>query len=279
MGFSTITSKINRLEKDIANLEKQKSNETDKEVRINKNIDSLASQASKSKSSSTLKSKLNQIRSKETELAKIEKKKADLSKKIADKNKQLKKYQIDLSKEKEKERKRIEREQLDFQKKLSSELKNQKRMTSENINLRKEEPVTLSKKYDVFISHASEDKEDFVRPLAEELQNQGIDVWYDEFELKWGDKLRRSIDHGLANSTYGIVVFSDSFFKKEWPQYELDGLVDREMNGIKVILPIWHKVTKDEVQKYSPSLANKLALNSSIYSIKKIAEELKELLV
>ncbi len=279
MSINSITSNIDRLEREIANLEKQKSGETDKEVRISKNIDSLATQASKSKSPSTIKSKLNQIRSKESELAKIEKKKADLSKKIADKNKQLRKYKIDLGKEQEKERKRIKREQLEFQEKLSRKLENHKKLASESLTLRENDSVDASKKYDVFISHASEDKEDFVRPLAETLQNDGVNVWYDEFELKWGDSLRRSIDLGLANSTYGIVILSDSFFKKNWTQYELDGLVDREMNGIKVILPIWHKVTKDEVQKFSPSLANKKALNSSIYSINEIAEELKKLLV
>ncbi|MFW6275795.1 MAG: TIR domain-containing protein [bacterium] len=279
MSINSITSKIDRLEREIANLEKQKSGETDKEVRISKNIDSLATQASKSKSPSTIKSKLNQIRSKESELAKIEKKKANFSKKIADKNKQIRKYKIDLGKEQEKERKRIKREQLEFQEKLSRELENHKKLASESLTLRENDSVDASKKHDAFISHASEDKEDFVRPLAEALQNDGVKVWYDEFELKWGDSLRRSIDLGLANSTYGIVILSDSFFKKNWTQYELDGLVDREMNGIKVILPIWHKVTKDEVQKFSPSLANKKALNSSIYSINEIAEELKKLLV
>jgi hypothetical protein len=49
----------------------------------------------------------------------------------------------------------------------------------------------------LFISHASEDKEDFVRPLAETLQQLGVKVWYDEFTLKVGDSLRRKIDSGL----------------------------------------------------------------------------------
>lgn len=36
---------------------------------------------------------------------------------------------------------------------------------------------------DLFISHASEDKEELVRPLAAELMKYGVDIWYDEFEL------------------------------------------------------------------------------------------------
>jgi hypothetical protein len=286
MSISSITSSIDRTERDIATLEKQKSSETDKEIRLLKNIDSLTTQANKATSTSSLNSKLNQIRSKQTEMNRVEKKKADLSKKIADKNKQLRKYHIDLTKEQERERKNREREQLSFQRTLNSELEKQKRLTKETLREQShfsEIPATIDQEsenveYDVFISHSSEDKEDFVRPLTLELQELGVKVWYDEFELKLGDSLRRSIDKGLINSKYGIVILSTSFFKRNWTQYELDGFVNREMNGMKVILPIWHKVSKDEVQKFSPSLADKVALNSSVYSIKEIAEEINNFL-
>ena len=66
--------------------------------------------------------------------------------------------------------------------------------------------------YDVFISHATEDKDDIVRPLAEALINQNLRVWYDEFELRLGDSLRRKIDVGLTQSRFGIVVLSHAFF-------------------------------------------------------------------
>ena len=67
------------------------------------------------------------------------------------------------------------------------------------------------KKYDVFISHATEDKQSFVEPLANALKEVGIKVWYDGFVLEWGDGLRDSIDRGLVNSKYGIVVFSKAY--------------------------------------------------------------------
>jgi hypothetical protein len=85
--------------------------------------------------------------------------------------------------------------------------------------------------WDVFISHACEDKESFVRPLAEALRARGLRVWYDEFTITVGDSLRRSIDRGLANSRYGIVVLSPNFFAKDWPQKELDGLAARDSTG------------------------------------------------
>ena len=81
-----------------------------------------------------------------------------------------------------------------------------------------------SEPYDAFISHASEDKDDFVRPLAEFLDRAGLSVWYDEFSLSAGDSLSRSIDKGLARSRFGIVVLSNSFLQKRWPEYELRGL-------------------------------------------------------
>ena len=127
---------------------------------------------------------------------------------------------------------------------------------------------------DFFICHASEDKEGFVRQLAETLEDKGASVWYDEFTLNVGDSLRREIDRGLANSRFGVVILSEAFFKKEWPQKELDGLVALEIQGLSRILPIWHKVSVDEVARYSPMLADKVALNTSLKSVEDIAEAL-----
>ena len=116
--------------------------------------------------------------------------------------------------------------------------------------------------WDVFICHASEDKEDFVRSLAEGLEARGLRVWFDEFKLTVGDSLRRSIDLGLSKSRFGVVVISPNFLRKEWPQRELDGLVAREVAGVKVILPVWHRITADEVRAYSPTLADRVAAPS-----------------
>jgi len=117
-------------------------------------------------------------------------------------------------------------------------------------------------RWDVFISHATEDKP-FVRELAEALAVSGLQVWYDQFTLKVGDSLRRSIDNGLNRSRFGVVVLSHFFFAKEWPQRELDGLAARENRGQKIILPVWHNIDADEVRNYSPTLADRVAVKSS----------------
>ena len=116
--------------------------------------------------------------------------------------------------------------------------------------------------WDLFISHASDDKAGFVNALAEELQRSGLNVWYDQTTLKLGDSLRRKIDEGLAQSRFGVVVLSKSFFAKNWPQKELDGLAAREDLGRKVILPIWHGIGLEEVARYSPTLADRLAIST-----------------
>lgn len=136
----------------------------------------------------------------------------------------------------------------------------------------------VEREYDVFISHASEDKEEVVRPLAMALQSSGLRVWYDEFELKIGDSLRRKIDKGLANSRFGVVVLSRAFFGKGWTNYELDGLVTRSISGEQIILPIWHNVTKQEVIRYSASLADKVARNTSSQTPEEIAAEIVDLI-
>lgn len=118
----------------------------------------------------------------------------------------------------------------------------------------------MSDKWDVFISHASEDKEDFVRPLAVALTSLGVSVWYDELSLKPGDSISRSIDKGIAGSRYGLVVVSPAFLSKSWTEHELRGLVSREIAEDAVIIPIWHGVKHRDVLNFSPSLADKRAM-------------------
>lgn len=110
------------------------------------------------------------------------------------------------------------------------------------------------------------------------MKEKGVNVWYDEFELKIGDSLRRKIDQGLSKSKFGIVVISRSFIKKGWTNYELDGLMTKAISGQQILLPIWHDITKQEVIDYSPSLADKVARNTSQETAEEIASEVAELI-
>lgn len=128
--------------------------------------------------------------------------------------------------------------------------------------------------YDVFICHADEDKDEVARPLAFALRELGLAVWYDEFELRIGDNLRRKIDEGIANSKFGVVILSEHFFAKQWSQYELDGMVAQHGVGAQNILPIWHLVTKEYITAQSPTLAGVVALDTRTRTIAEIAAEI-----
>lgn len=134
-------------------------------------------------------------------------------------------------------------------------------------------------KTDVFISHASEDKDEVARPLADELLHRGLTVWYDEFALSLGDPLGQSIDEGLSRCRFGVVILSHSFFSKRWPRRELDGLVAREvLEDRKVILPVWHRITAAEVAKYSPTLASMIAISTTA-GLQVVADRISAVLV
>ena len=120
----------------------------------------------------------------------------------------------------------------------------------------------MEQQVDVFVCHASQDKDGFVRPLAEGLRRLGVTVWYDEFSLTLGDSVSRQIDYGIANARFGIVIISRDFIGRPWPEHELQGLVNRDIEQDLRILPIWHGVNKQEVEAFSPSLSDKFAIDT-----------------
>jgi hypothetical protein len=130
--------------------------------------------------------------------------------------------------------------------------------------------------WDVFISHATEDKDAVARPLRDALARRGITVWLDEAQMKIGHSLRRKIDEGVRSSRFGVVVLSEDFFRKGWTNHELDGLITRTIAGEQSLLPIWHDLDGAQVRSFSPSLADRVALSTSELSIDDIAEQIAE---
>ncbi len=119
-----------------------------------------------------------------------------------------------------------------------------------------------TERWDVFISHASEDKEAVALPLAEELRQAGLTVWLDAHELTLGDSLRTRIDEGLSNSCFGVVILSEAFFSKDWPQRELSALVATESKSRKLILPVLHGIDHRRLAHYSPILADRISVTT-----------------
>lgn len=285
MSIRQLTSEIASLNKDIANLQekyaKEKKLESDKKLKII----SIQKTITKSTSASMLTAKQKQIAQLENEIAQSTKKQANLSKEIASKQKKHSDRSASLIKEQEKDAKEKSVSQDNVLKSYELKIKSlQQQMDKFQIN-----DITESVKnniygqdnsinYDVFISHASEDNESFVNDLVEELTKLGVKVWYDKLCIIWGDSLRSKIDEGLRNSKYGIVILSEAYIKKGWTQYELEGLFNIEMTNGKTILPIWHNITKRQVQEFSPTIAGRLAINTTMQTADEIALELVSLL-
>lgn len=270
-------SDVERIQREIEGLYSKQSDQAKKEASVSEKIASARAGASRATSASTLKSKLGEAERLERELVSIQKKKADIAKSIAGATTKLHKAQQGAFKDQARESREaldsLARQQSDF---LQRQERRLLESTARTTNAVSKHSVDV--RYDAFISHATEDKNDLVRPLAQALGEAGFKVWFDELELTVGDSLRRSIDQGLSASRFGIVVLSPSFFAKNWTQYELDGLVAREMEGVKTILPLWHKVSKNEVLRYSASLADKVALNTATHTIEELVEQLVRVL-
>jgi len=286
VSVSTARNKVVRLQKEIADLRVKDAQEARKEAALNAKMVKASNDARTTKNLSTAKSKANEASSAAKDIASMQKKRAELAKSLASKAADLNRAQTALEKSEDTDRKKVAADQKKADdaramqlKKLDQQLAAQRRsivetslpIAPERGNDGYEE---LHPKYDVFICHASEDKDGFVRPFAEKLVAAGLRPFYDDMTLVWGDSLRRRIDKGLAHSRFGVVVLSKSFFAKEWPQRELDGLVQLEMQGKARILPIWHEISKDEVTRFSPTLADKLALNTAVLTVDEIVSKL-----
>ena len=128
--------------------------------------------------------------------------------------------------------------------------------------------------YDVFLSHATEDKDAVARPLATALQDRGLRVWFDEFEFRIGDNLVAKLNAGINGSRFGIVVLSEAFFAKQWTIHELNMLEHLWVTKNHIIFPVWHNITLEEVRAFRVSLANIIGLSTDSYTIAEIADEI-----
>jgi len=282
MSIESISNQISYIDREINNIQHDIQNLDADINRKAKEVAAISQKISREKDLKKYATLANDLARKNSEINNLEKRKNPKMKTLADKQKKKRDLINSLNKEEKIEREKAKKEQkeiLSIQQQITHEVKNRDFLSLRSLNgftLHDSISTTDEKEkiYDVFISHASEDKDDFVRPFAKLLKDKGLNVWYDEFELKIGDKLRRKIDEGLSKSRYGIVVLSNYFFSKEWPQKELDGLFAIENNGHNIILPIWHKISKNEVIQFSPTIADIKAINTSSFSIEEIVEEI-----
>lgn len=272
---------VNKLDKEIAELEKKKSVIDKKISDFQNKIVSANKAISNTKNASTINSKLKQINGWNSDIAKNSKECAELSKKIADRKKKRNEAYTKLQKAQTDERVKQQKELDKLQESYESQINElQNKLVTQVASSVDFQQDYLEENYDVFISHAWEDKEDFVDEFVNELKSLGLKVWYDSTNMLWGDPIREKIDQGLRKSKFGVVVLSPNYIAegKYWTKTELNGLFQVETINGKTILPIWHKLTKKQVISYSPIIADRKALNTASLTAQEIAIELKKLL-
>ena len=216
-------------------------------------------------------------------LLKYESEITKLTEKIRQNQADIKKYQERVQKEQQKNFNKMIRtveeqananyEYLDEVNELNSKLE----------NLAMDIKDTVSEKelieYDVFLSHSSLDKEIFVSELSSRLSDQGFKVFEDVKVFKIGDSQIDQMNMGILNSRFVIVFLSPNFIKSGWSEYEFKSFLNREINENRIILlPIWHEITKEEVQRYNPYIVDKFALDTSRFTMDEIVEHITQVI-
>ena len=272
---------VNSLDKEIAELEKKKAIIDKKSADEQKKAANVS--ISKNTSASIIKSKMREVERHQDAATKAANESAALQKRIADKRIKRNEAYIKLQKEQQNEHKMEQKVQAQAMTNMQrayeeriAELEKQNSPIISTVSVEKNEELP---EYDVFISHAWEDKESFADEFVEELRKLGVKVWYDTSEIRWGDSMRQKIDEGLKKSKFGIAILSPNYIAdgKYWTKSEFDGLFQMESINGKSLLPIWHNLTKQQVMEFSPIAASKKAMTTAMMTAKEIAEELVKL--
>lgn len=274
---------LNQLNNEIAALEKKSADFGKKEATARSNAARTMKSIPKNASATTIRSKQSQIDRYNSESTKAAGDKADIDKKIADKRKKQADAMAKLQKEEAADKKKADKAQNAIQQSYErriAELSRQTIAASHIPTTHNDNTASAGATYDVFVSHAWEDKEGFVDEFVDELTALNISVWYDKNKIAWGDSMRAKIDEGLRKSKFGVAVISPNYIAegKYWTKAELDGLFQLESVNGKMLLPIWHNITKKEVMDYSPIIAGRLAMTTASMTSKEIADELLKLL-
>jgi len=287
MSAEQTQREINKIDIEIATLEKERADLEHKEADKMKRVINIQQSITKNTSASTLSSKSRQIQRYQKEISKLAKDKANITKEIANKKKNQASKSVKLQKELAAENQKVDKAQQVIQHsyeqritELAAQIHNQAYIPQFPLSSRAFPTTIDTEEYDVFISHAWEDKEDFVDEFLLELTQLGVTFWYDKQRIVWGDSMRAKIDAGLTRSRFGVVIVSPNYIAegKYWTKAELDGLFQLESINGKTILPIWHNITKKEIMAYSPIIAGRLAMTTASMTPKEIAVELVTLL-
>ena len=278
MSIQSYIVNVERYRKDIADLNKKIANKKTLAAQALQKANKAEQDANKSKVASTVRSKQSEQAREYKKYVELNNEIARLEKTKADKEKKLNSEDNKLSKAKEAEEKKLLKQRKQYETKNErtisnlistvNEVKKKQEKLNDNYPLL---TVPIDEAYDVFISHASEDKKEFVDHLVQSLKDKNINVWYDTDQLTWGKSVRTNIDKGLYNCKFAIVVISEYYISKTWTRREFNALYSFDKRAEEFILPIWHNISEERVREFSPMLMDNKAMKSNEASVEEMA--------
>lgn len=279
MSVDSMFSTIKRLNNEISSLRTKLATKRKDEANAREKAMKAISAAQNTKTESIRKSKFTEYERETRKSVALAKEIADFEKRLSEKENTLLKEQEKLHKEQEEATaKRLKEDEIRRKltsRQLQSLSSSVRAVQNEQAKINQAFPllnVRLDESYDVFVSHASEDKASYVDGLVDALTTKGIKVWYDKNQIAWGNSIRQSIDDGLRKSKFAIIVLSEHYMRKYWTSREFNAIFAKESIYGQTILPIWHNITKDQVIGYSPMLLDINALNSAVLTVDEIAD-------
>ena len=126
--------------------------------------------------------------------------------------------------------------------------------------------------FDIFISHSSKDKPEFVELLINELKNTSLSVWYDQNSIIFGDDIKNKIMTGIQNALLFVIILSDSFLKSCWANLELGIAKTSKVR----ILPILYNIELSTIAEKYPFILTSKYLISERDDIHKIVNIISE---
>lgn len=127
-------------------------------------------------------------------------------------------------------------------------------------------------RYDVFVSHASEDTDDFAEPLVSELKRRGVTSWYDRERMTYGDAIIQRMKDGLRDSRCGVIVASPHYFGKMFTTPELNALLMRALaDETRKVIAVLYQMDGRALAEADPILATHMYIDAAQYDPAEIA--------
>lgn len=148
---------------------------------------------------------------------------------------------------------------------------NDKKIAQSRAENNEEGKKMVRKQYDVFISHANKDKNEYVDSLNAVVRKLGVNIFYDTDVLSWGDNWKQVILEGTKSSEFAIIVISNNFFGREWTERELNEFLQQQNeNRQKKVLPLLYGVSLDKLKEHYPELEEIQCIKAEDHDVEEI---------